>query len=133
MIRRPPRSTLLPYTTLFRSDAVFQHRCLRRIKEIQERGATVLFVSHDAAAVRALCSRAILLGAGRVLNDGPPSEVLNHYQKIVMEREQAYEDESAKSEDGEELDTRDADIETPIRYNYRHGDGTAEIVGAELL
>src|SRR3712207_9045463 len=89
MIRRPPRSTLLPYTTLFRSDAVFQHRCLRRIKEIQERGATVLFVSHDAAAVRALCSRAILLGAGRVLNDGPPSEVLNHYQKIVMEREQA--------------------------------------------
>lgn len=114
-------------------DAVFQHRCLRRIKEIQERGSTVLFVSHDAAAVRALCSRAILLGAGRVLNDGPPSEVLNHYQKIVMEREQAYEDESAKSEEGSEFAANDADIETPIRYDYRHGDGTAEIVGAELL
>lgn len=114
-------------------DAVFQHRCLRRIKEIQERGATVLFVSHDAAAVRALCSRAILLGAGRMLNDGPPSEVLNHYQKIVMEREQAYEDESAKSEEGEEVETHDADIETAIRYDYRHGDGTAEIVGAQLL
>lgn len=114
-------------------DAVFQHRCLRRIKEIQERGATVLFVSHDAAAVRALCSRAILLGAGRVLNDGPPSEVLNHYQKIVMEREQAYEEESAKSDEGEELDAGDEGIETQIRYDYRHGDGTAEIVGAELL
>lgn len=114
-------------------DAVFQHRCLRRIKEIQERGATVLFVSHDAAAVRALCSRAILLGAGRVLNDGPPSEVLNHYQKIVMEREQAYEEESAKSEDGEVAEASDADIETAIRYDYRHGDGTAEIVGAQLL
>lgn len=114
-------------------DAVFQHRCLRRIKEIQERGATVLFVSHDAAAVRALCSRAILLGAGRVLNDGPPSEVLNHYQKIVMEREQAYEDESAKSDEGGEVETRDADIKTEIRYDYRHGDGTAEIVGAQLL
>lgn len=114
-------------------DAVFQHRCLRRIKEIQERGATVLFVSHDAAAVRALCSRAILLGAGRMLNDGPPSEVLNHYQKIVMEREQAYEDESAQSEDGEEVEPRDADIETAIRYDYRHGDGTAEIVGAQML
>lgn len=114
-------------------DAVFQHRCLRRIKEIQERGATVLFVSHDAAAVRALCSRAILLGAGRMLNDGPPSEVLNHYQKIVMEREQAYEDESARSEESEEIETHDADIETTIRYDYRHGDGTAEIVGAQLL
>src|SRR5213593_2123300 len=37
-------------------DAIFQHRCMRRIKELHERGATVLFVSHDAAAVRALCS-----------------------------------------------------------------------------
>jgi ABC-type polysaccharide/polyol phosphate transport system ATPase subunit len=115
-------------------DAVFQHRCLRRIKEIQERGSTVLFVSHDAAAVRALCSRAILLGAGRLLEDGPPSEVLNHYQKIVMEREQAYEEEeSAKSEVDSEAETVEGETLTPLRYDYRHGDGTAEIVGAELL
>jgi lipopolysaccharide transport system ATP-binding protein len=114
-------------------DAVFQHRCLRRIKEIQERGSTVLFVSHDAAAVRALCSRAILLGAGRLLEDGPPSEVLNHYQKIVMEREQAYEEESAKSEDDGEAELPEGETLTPLRYDYRHGDGTAEIVGAELL
>ena len=115
-------------------DAVFQHRCLRRIKEIQERGSTVLFVSHDAAAVRALCSRAILLGAGRLLEDGPPSEVLNHYQKIVMEREQAYEEEeSAKSEEDGEAEPVEGETLTPLRYDYRHGDGTAEIVGAELL
>src|SRR3954470_5122916 len=114
-------------------DAVFQHRCLRRIKEIQERGSTVLFVSHDAAAVRALCSRAILLGAGRMLNDGTPLEVLNHYQKIVMEREQAYEDESAKTEEGVEDETNDGETLTPLRYDYRHGDGTAEIIGAEML
>src|SRR5204863_7643038 len=38
-------------------DAVFQHRCLRRLKELRERGATILFVSHDTAAVRALCDR----------------------------------------------------------------------------
>ena len=112
-------------------DAVFQHRCLRRIKEIQERGSTVLFVSHDAAAVRALCSRAILMGGGRVLSDGPPAEVLNHYQKLVMEREQAYEDEAgagapaAGAEGGEGL--------APLRYTYRHGDGSAEVVSAELL
>ncbi len=114
-------------------DAVFQHRCLRRIKEIQERGATVLFVSHDAAAVRALCSRAILLGSGRVLNDGPPSEVLNHYQKIVMEREQAYEEEAASAEELGEDEAGGGEALTPLRYDYRHGDGTAEIVGAELL
>ena len=117
-------------------DAVFQHRCLRRIKELQERGATVLFVSHDAAAVLALCSRAVLLSAGRVIADGAPADVLHHYQRIVMEREQAYEDEAAReatpgdavvgaADDGEAL--------VPPRYTYRHGDGTAEIVSAELL
>ena len=116
-------------------DAVFQHRCLRRVKEIQERGATVLFVSHDAAAVRALCTRAILMSAGRVLSDGPPLEVLNHYQKTVMEREQAYEEaEGAEADgtgggDGRELEGGFA----PLRYTYRHGDGSAEIVSAELL
>src|SRR5438046_517334 len=72
-------------------DAVFQHRCLRRIKELHERGTTVLFVSHDPAAVRARCSRAILLKAGRIVTDGKPADVLNRYQKIIMEREEAYE------------------------------------------
>src|SRR5947207_4697132 len=82
-------------------DAVFQHRCLRRLKELHERGTTVLFVSHDAAAVRALCSRAILLNQGRMIADGKPTEVLNRYQEIVMEREQAYEAESESLSEGE--------------------------------
>jgi len=112
-------------------DAVFQHRCLRRIKEIQERGATVLFVSHDAAAIRALCSRAILLSAGRVAGDGAPLDVLNHYQKIVMEREQAYEDEAATGTATEQ--SEDEEPRTPPGYTFRHGDGSAEIVSAELL
>jgi ABC-type polysaccharide/polyol phosphate transport system ATPase subunit len=116
-------------------DAVFQHRCLRRIKEIQESGATVLFVSHDAAAVRALCTRAILMSAGRVLSDGAPVEVLNHYQKTVMEREQAYEEEEATAGDGSRAGdgARAEESFAPLRYTYRHGDGTAEIVSAELL
>src|SRR5215510_7262966 len=38
-------------------DAVFQHRCIRRLKQMQESGTTILFVSHDPAAVRYLCSR----------------------------------------------------------------------------
>jgi lipopolysaccharide transport system ATP-binding protein len=110
-------------------DALFQHRCLRRINELHERGATVLFVSHDAAAVRALCSRAILLKAGHVIADGKPADVLNLYQKIIMEREQAYEVES----DSRREESPPADLcLAPLSYSYRHGDGSAEIVGAEL-
>src|SRR5436190_12489228 len=71
-------------------DAVFQHRCTRRIKEMQEAGTTILFVSHDPGAVRALCSRAILLNGGRKEADGSPSEVLDRYQKLIMSQEAAY-------------------------------------------
>ncbi|HAF25337.1 MAG TPA: ABC transporter ATP-binding protein, partial [Blastocatellia bacterium] len=110
-------------------DAVFQHRCLRRIKELHERGTTVLFVSHDAAAVRALCSRAILLKSGKVVADGKPADVLNRYQKMIMEREQAYEAES--SSPSEALPAEERTVAAPS-YTYRHGDGSAEITGAEL-
>jgi ABC-type polysaccharide/polyol phosphate transport system ATPase subunit len=110
-------------------DAVFQHRCLRRINELHERGATVLFVSHDAAAVRALCSRAILLRTGSVIADGKPADVLNLYQKIIMEREQAYEAEAGALRS--EPTAADASL-APVSYAYRHGDRSAEIIGAEL-
>jgi lipopolysaccharide transport system ATP-binding protein len=110
-------------------DAVFQHRCLRRINELHERGATVLFVSHDAAAVRALCSRAILLRTGSVIADGKPTDVLNLYQKIIMEREQAYEAEAGALRS--EPTAADESL-APVSYAYRHGDRSAEIIGAEL-
>jgi ABC-type polysaccharide/polyol phosphate transport system ATPase subunit len=110
-------------------DAVFQHRCLRRISELHDRGTTVLFVSHDAAAVRALCSRAILLKAGSVVADGKPGDVLQVYQKIIMERKQAYAAEAEAL--GSEKAPAAASV-GPVSYAYRHGDGSAEILGAEL-
>ncbi len=109
-------------------DAVFQHRCLRRMQELQERGTTVLFVSHDLAAVRALCARAILLNAGRIIEDGKPAEVLNRYQKIIMAREQAYEESTTASGETTAVD----ESLPPLCYTYRHGNGSAEIIAAEL-
>jgi lipopolysaccharide transport system ATP-binding protein len=111
-------------------DAVFQHRCLRRIKELQETGTTVLFVSHDLAAVRALCSRAILLNAGRIVSDGRPVDVLNHYQKIIMERERVFDADSAPATGAATIGG--PETLAPLRYTYRHGDGSAEILAADL-
>src|ERR1043166_3781935 len=110
-------------------DAVFQHRCLRRIKELHERGTTVLFVSHDVAAIRALCSRAILMNHGRIVSDGDPADVLNRYQEIVMERERAYE---AESEALSAATPAEATAFEPLTFSYRHGNRDAEIVVAEL-
>jgi hypothetical protein len=114
-------------------DAVFQHRCLRRIKGMQESGSTILFVSHDPAAVRALCNRAILLNNGQMVADGAPTDVLNRYQKIIMAREQAYE-ASQKSASQTTVEGDFLKLEpAPLSFVYRHGDRSAEILQVELL
>ena len=113
-------------------DAVFQHRCTRRIREMQESGVTIFFVSHDPGAVRALCSRAILLNAGRIESDGKPADTLNHYQKLIMAREQDY-DQKAAAPDESDPDTFADQEAAALRYTFRHGDGSAEVLRVELL
>ena len=113
-------------------DAVFQHRCTRRIREMQENGVTIFFVSHDPGAVRALCSRAILLNAGRMESDGKPADVLNHYQKLIMARQEAF-DRASPAPVEEDADLFVDEEPTPLHYTYRHGDGSAEVLRVELL
>jgi lipopolysaccharide transport system ATP-binding protein len=78
-------------------DAQFQKKCLGKMEDVSKEGRTVLFVSHQMAAVEALCNRAILINAGQVHLDGPPTQVINAYldqaytlsedSKIAMVRE----------------------------------------------
>jgi len=72
-------SILLVDEVLAVGDAEFQRKCLQKMEQVGSQGRTVLFVSHDMAAVTRLCSRAILLDQGRVVRDGMASEVVHHY------------------------------------------------------
>lgn len=65
-------------------DAAFQAKCLDRIAELRRAGRTVIFISHDLAAVYRLCDRAILLNHGRVVADGPPRQVIDEYQQMTF-------------------------------------------------
>jgi lipopolysaccharide transport system ATP-binding protein len=60
-------------------DVEFQRKCLGKMEDVTSKGRTVVFVSHNLTAVRRLCSRAILLEAGRVEADGPIEAVLATY------------------------------------------------------
>ncbi len=71
-------------------DAIFQHRCFRKIREMQESGKTILYVGHDTEAVRNLCTQAILLDGGRIIERGDPSAVVNKYYALIAERERTY-------------------------------------------
>lgn len=65
-------------------DAAFQAKCLDRIGELRKSGRTIVFVSHDLAAVYRLCDRAILLSRGQVLMDGSPRTVIDQYQHMAF-------------------------------------------------
>jgi lipopolysaccharide transport system ATP-binding protein len=60
-------------------DAEFQKKCLGRMRNVVGHGRTVLFVSHNMAAVKSLCTRAILLEEGRVVADGNVDHVVDRY------------------------------------------------------
>jgi ABC-type glutathione transport system ATPase component len=101
---------------------------------MQENGTTILFVSHDPGAIRALCSRAILLNGGRMEADGPPAEVLSRYQKVIMAQEAAYaEGQLNKQNEASSAPTQSADEESTPQFTYRHGNGSAEILRTDLF
>ncbi|MBF0326579.1 MAG: ATP-binding cassette domain-containing protein [Alphaproteobacteria bacterium] len=68
-------------------DAHFVQKCMRRIVEICNSGATVLFVSHSLRQVEDLCSRCYLIDHGRIVAAGPPSDVIDTYNLLVFDKE----------------------------------------------
>jgi ABC-type polysaccharide/polyol phosphate transport system ATPase subunit len=66
-------------------DESFQRKCFGRIFQFKQAGGTIVFVSHDAAAVERLCERSVLLEAGRVSFDGPTREAVARYRRALAD------------------------------------------------
>jgi ABC-type polysaccharide/polyol phosphate transport system ATPase subunit len=64
-------------------DATFQQRCLERLRYVLQQGTTLVFVSHDLAAVEATCEHAVWLDDGSVRARGPVRDVLSEYRASV--------------------------------------------------
>jgi lipopolysaccharide transport system ATP-binding protein len=60
-------------------DAAFQKKCLGKMGDVAKDGRTVLFVSHNLGAIRSLCTRGLVLEAGRVQFDGTSDEAIARY------------------------------------------------------
>ncbi|MCA1637048.1 MAG: ABC transporter ATP-binding protein, partial [Acidobacteria bacterium] len=60
-------------------DADFQHKCLDKMQAIMNEGRTILFVSHNMSAIMRLCSRAIALKKGKIVQEGATQTVVNEY------------------------------------------------------
>ncbi len=109
--------TLIVDEALSVGDAYFIHKCFKRIAEFRESGTTLLIVSHDAAAIQALCDRAVLIDGGTVVRDGDPQMVMDYYNALIAEKENA----NVRTEE------RDGQVVT------ESGTGEARIVDARLV
>jgi len=115
-------------------DIAFQHKCMTRIRTLQESGVSILFVSHSLGAVKSLCQEALLLDAGRILCSGEAEEVANTYHALVAEREQKKYDQKLALKGGnseqpisDALSSSDPPPE-PLIVEKRNRSGSGEIV-----
>jgi lipopolysaccharide transport system ATP-binding protein len=92
-------------------DAAFQRRCLSKMNEAASSGRTILFVSHDMAAIESFCSRCLLMEAGQVVEDGPAPDVVATYWRRIASISQ----------------------DSPATRTDREGSGLARITNCELL
>ncbi len=64
-------------------DADFQAKSIAKMIEVANSGKTILVVSHNAATIEALCTRALMLKSGRAVKTGPVQEVLQEYNSVA--------------------------------------------------
>lgn len=88
-------------------DAQFQKKCLGKMQTVASEGRTVLFVSHNMAAVKRLCHRAVVLQGGEVVREGSAIEVVNGYMN-----QQAGDEWGVIADSANRLGTGDARIRT---------------------
>lgn len=102
-------------------DMAFQEKSITRMKEIRNKGTTILFVSHSLHAVRNFCSRAIWMRDGQIVLDGETSFVTEEYQKYmidnprekeIQEKIQVIEEQKKKKKEQENKTVRIEKVET---------------------
>ena len=71
-------------------DAEFQKKCLGKMSDVAKGGRTVLFVSHNMAAVQNLCTRGLLLEGGRVVCQGDMTQTIDTYLSSALHAEPGF-------------------------------------------
>lgn len=79
-------------------DESFQRKCYDYFKSLKKRKKTIIFVSHDMAAVREFCDRAILIDEGEIAAEGTGEAIADKYSQLFLEH--------LRDEENKEIDNR---------------------------
>ncbi|MFL9952482.1 ABC transporter ATP-binding protein [Paraburkholderia nemoris] len=131
-------SILIVDEALAVGDLAFQAKCMVRLRELMDRGTTVLFVSHDMSSVRNICSKVLWLRQGRTVAYGDPKEVVGAYVGEMnleinrISRGKVVEAEPPVAQDF----VQDATPQESVAFldgHSRYGDGRATILDVTLM
>jgi lipopolysaccharide transport system ATP-binding protein len=114
-------------------DAAFQKKCLGKMADVSQQGRTVVFVSHNMTALRSLCTRAVWLNEGKVMEDGPAGAVVDHYlqKNATSNLESRWDDPATAPGDHRArlhlarvnlkgADTDQITVETPLEIEFQY-------------
>ena len=94
-------------------DEAFARKCLDRIAAFQDRGTTILFVSHAVDQARQLCDQLAVLDAGRLLYVGDPNDAVRVYRTALRERGHGHTDDDGRLVATRELELLEASVDYP--------------------
>jgi lipopolysaccharide transport system ATP-binding protein len=122
-------------------DMFFQNRCMKKIRQLMDHGCTTLFVSHDTASVKSLCSRGVYLDSGGVKSIGNSGDVCDLYIRDQRERAGFFGqagDKQNKDMVGDTSGSAAPSVEEERVFEkraayFRKGKGDVKIVHAALL
>jgi len=118
-------------------DDMFKRRCYRKLDDFKEQGKTILFVSHSLVSITTLCSRALLLDKGHIIEIGSPNDVAKVYNKLLSERDENYQ-KKASERQNKEIQSQSSEEKVDLAENstnseYRYGAGGAEILEVTIV
>jgi ABC-type glutathione transport system ATPase component len=110
-------------------DAYFIHRCMNRIQELKKAGKTIILVTHDATAVRHLCTSVIWMDHGKIKEIGPTEHIIDKYLADIF----LIQKESTETQQRTEIDQATnvfskLNPEGRLTFDARYGDRTCEII-----
>lgn len=83
-------------------DVRFQTKCINKMKELKEKGTTILFVSHATEQVKRFCTKALWINKGKLVEQGESSEIVDKYESFML---------LGKNENNEIIDVNTSTVE----------------------
>lgn len=119
-------------------DVFFQAKCFRKFESFKENGKTILIVSHDLGSISKYCDRVIVMHKGKIVQEGPPKEMIDLYKQILVDQYDNQEKKSSEPARAEEinLDNDEQLWKDRMEVNEKvlaYGDNSAEIIDFAIV